>query len=811
MIPSVDDFEKLGVFYLGRKFDLAQNSLRDDLLLYDSKDLCTHAMCVGMTGSGKTGLCLALLEEAAIDSIPVICVDPKGDLGNLMLTFPDLEPDDFEPWLEDSEAMRKGKTKPELAKDVAKLWRDGLAKWGQTPDRIKTLKKAAEVAIYTPGSSSGIPLTVLRSFDAPSKSVLEDSDAMRERITGAASGLLTLLGVEADPLLSREHILISSILDNCWRKGQNVSVADMIGLIQSPPFEKVGVLALESFMPISDRASLAIRLNNLLASPAFSTWLEGESLNIQKLLYNSQGRPRISILSIAHLNDSERMFFVTILLNELLSWMRSQSGTSSLRALFYMDEVFGYFPPSAKPPSKQPMMTLLKQARAFGLGIMLATQNPVDLDYKGLSNIGTWFLGRLQTERDKMRVLEGLEGAAAQTGQKFDRQQMEQTLAGLGNRVFLMNNVHDDGPSIFQTRWAMSYLAGPLARNQIADLMQDLKQAVEAKADAKAESQTDIVDAKRSLNARPITPPGVRVNYIVPDMFPASGNRLLYRPAIYCYGSAHYVKSPANVDIWKDLKYIVRCGADVPDKAWEHAEVLSESLRLSEEPVEGFEYEELPAEMCRADNFKRWEKEFKEFLYRHQPLILYYSPLLKEYAPADTTPQEARLALTQQAREMRDRETEKLRAKYASKMESLDRRIREAEERLAREKSELNQVSMTSVVDLGSSILGSLFGNKRKSRSRSSSVVKSATRAASQHGDVKRAEQILQDLSRDMLDLDSELRHEIQKVSESYDVTRLDLEETTVLPRKGDMRTSHGQLVWTPWQIDESGAALPLF
>lgn len=807
MTPSVDEFEKLGVFYLGRKYDLEGSTLRDDLLLYDSKDLCTHAMCVGMTGSGKTGLCLAMLEEAAIDSIPVICIDPKGDLGNLLLTFPDLAAEDFEPWLEDSEAMRRGKTKTQLAQDTADMWRDGLAKWGQGPERIAKLKQAADVAIYTPGSSAGIPLTVLRSFDAPPASILDDSDAMRERITGAASGLLTLLGVDADPLLSREHILISSIFDACWRNGQSISVGDMIALIQSPPFQKVGVLDLDSFMSTSDRGQLAMRLNNLLASPAFSTWLEGESLNIQRLMYTPEGRPRISILSIAHLNDSERMFFVTILLNELVSWMRSQSGTSSLRAIFYMDEVFGYFPPTAKPPSKQPMLTLLKQARAFGLGVMLATQNPVDLDYKGLSNIGTWFLGRLQTERDKQRVLEGLEGAAAQSGQKFDRQKMEQTLAALGSRVFLMNNVHDDGPSIFQSRWAMSFLAGPLARDKISELMQPRKNARQSNEDLPAES----VDTTAAMISRPVVPSGIEERFLVADLTPQTGNHCVYRPAVYCEASLHYVRASAKLDLWRDHRRMVRCGAGVPESLWEAGEPLNESFELTGEANDGFEFYELPPELCRADNYKRWAKEFKEYLYRHHPLILYKSPVLGDYAPAGTSPEEARLAFTQEAREARDRETEKLRAKYASKMESLDKRIRTAEERLDREKNEFNQVSMSSVVDIGSSILGSLFGNKRRSRSKTSSVVKSATRAAGQRDDVKRAEQILQDLSRDMLDLDAELRHEIGKLTEKYAIDNLQLEETIVAPRKSDLRIGEPLLVWTPWQIDPHGAALPLF
>src|SRR5690606_12942136 len=215
---------------------------------------------------------------------------------------------------------------------------------------------------------------------------------------------------------------------------------------------RVGVVDLDTFFPAKDRLALGMKLNNLLASPSFASWLAGEPLDVQRLLYTADGKPRLSILSIAHLSESERMFFVTILLNEVVAWMRTQPGTGSLRAIVYMDEVFGYFPPTANPPSKRPMLTLMKQARAYGVGCVLATQNPVDLDYKGLSNAGTWFLGRLQTERDKLRVLEGLEGASAAAGASFNRQQMEALLASLGNRVFLMNNVHEDQPVLFQDR-----------------------------------------------------------------------------------------------------------------------------------------------------------------------------------------------------------------------------------------------------------------------------------------------------------------------------------------------------------------------
>ena len=463
-------FEKLGAFYLGRVQDLEAGKTTSEYLLYDAKDLTTHALCVGMTGSGKTGLCVSLLEEAGIDGIPAIVVDPKGDIGNLLLTFPQLRPVDFRPWIDESEAARQGQSPDEFAEVTAHRWRQGLADWDQDGARIERFRSAVDLAIYTPGSSAGLPLTVLRSFVAPSPTIIEDVDAFRDRVASAAAGLLALLGIDIDPVRSREFILVSSLLDQAWRKGRDLDIASLIQEIQTPPFQKIGVMDINTFYPKKDRVELSMALNSLLASPSFSGWLEGEPLDIKRLLYTPQGKPRISILSIAHLSDAERMFFVTILLNELLAWVRSQSGTPSLRALFYMDEVFGYFPPVANPPSKTPMLTLLKQARAFGVGMVLATQNPVDLDYKGLSNCGTWFLGRLQTERDKARVLDGLEGASSQAGAQFDRRQMDTILSGLSGRMFLMNNVHEEEPVVFHTRWAMSYLRGPLTRDQIRTL-----------------------------------------------------------------------------------------------------------------------------------------------------------------------------------------------------------------------------------------------------------------------------------------------------------------------------------------------------
>ena len=426
-----------------------------------------------MTGSGKTGLCIGLLEEALIDGIPAILIDPKGDLANLCLTFPDLRPEDFPPWVNEDDARRKGLDVAAYAAQQAELWRKGLAAWGQDGARIRRLRDAADVVIYTPGSTAGLPVSIVKSFAAPPAAVREDAEIFRERIGTTATSLLGLLGIEADPLQSREHILLARLLETAWREGRDLDLPGLIQQIQTPPVTKVGALDLDAFFPPKDRFALAMRLNNLLAAPGFDAWLEGEPLDVGALLHTAEGKPRVAIFSIAHLSDAERMFFVSLLLNETLGWMRAQSGTTSLRAIVYMDEIFGYFPPVANPPSKLPLLTLLKQARAFGVGVVLATQNPVDLDYKGLANTGTWFIGRLQTERDKARVLDGLEGVAAGSDQRFDRAAMEELLGGLGNRVFLLNNVHEDGPEVFETRWAMSYLRGPLTRTQIKQLMAD--------------------------------------------------------------------------------------------------------------------------------------------------------------------------------------------------------------------------------------------------------------------------------------------------------------------------------------------------
>jgi hypothetical protein len=811
------DIENLGQFYLGKTHDLKSGvTSPDQFVMYDAKDLTTHAVCVGMTGSGKTGLCLALLEEAAIDGTPAICIDPKGDLGNLMLAFPDLLPQDFQPWVDPQEASRNGMTVPEFAKKTADVWRNGLAEWGQSGERIRKFRNAADVEIYTPASNAGRPITVLKSFDAPNDSVRSDSDALRGRIMSAVSGLLALLQIDADPISSREHILLSNILDYYWRSGQNVDMGALIRSIQAPPFNKVGFLDLESFYPQGDRFKLAMTLNNLLASPSFAAWLEGEPLDIQNLLWTPAGKPRLAIISIAHLSDQERMFFVTILLNEVLSWMRSQTGTSSLRAILYMDEVFGYFPPTANPPSKLPMLTLLKQARAFGLGCVLATQNPVDLDYKGLSNCGTWFLGRLQTERDKMRVLEGLEGAAASTGSTFDRQQMEQTLAGLGSRVFLMNNVHEDAPTVFRSRWALSYLRGPVSRQQIETLMAPLKGNSPAPSTT-AQVMSSAPTAPRfaapaaelpSQPSRPVLPPGI-AEFFLPAHIQA--DRFVYRPALLGQTRIHFIDAKNGIDLWDPVTLIRLAGESLPADPWLEADEWDEAdvPQLLPEPEFGnATFRELPAELTQKKSYTGWTTAIKNHLYRDRKLVVFTCEELKQTSQPGESENDFRIRLRHAAREERDRLVEKLRRKYATKFGTLDDKIRRAEQKIEKEKQQKSQKTLTTAVNVGTSILGALFGRKSVSSaniSRAGSVIKSAQTMAGESTDVRIAEEQYAALLQEREALNATVEGEANEIVHQFDTDVMKFDSLEISPRKTDTAVDRIALLWLPYVDDGAG------
>lgn len=807
-------YEKLGAFYLGREYDLPADQLKEDLVLYDSKDLTTHAVCVGMTGSGKTGLCLSLLEEAAIDDIPVIAIDPKGDLGNLLLNFPDLKPADFRPWIEESEAVRKGKTPDEYASWTADLWKKGLADWQQDGARIARLRDTVDMAIYTPGSNAGLPVSVLKSFDAPSEAVLNNSDALRDRIMSAVSGLLALLKINADPINSREHILLSNILSNAWKEKRNLSIASLIQEIQSPPFDKIGFLNLDMFYPAKDRMQLSLQLNNLLASPGFEAWMQGEALNIERLLMTKQGKPRISILSIAHLSESERMFFVTVLLNEVLAWVRSQSGTSSLRAILYMDEVYGYFPPTANPPSKTPMLTLLKQARAFGLGVVLSTQNPVDLDYKGLSNTGTWFIGRLQTERDKARVLDGLESASGTAGSQFQRQQMEAILSDLGSRVFLLHNVHEDAPVVFQTRWALSYLRGPLTRNQIKTLMDPRKEAALEATPVKAETDLGTPPGP-DLSQPPLIPPEIRQRIFTAATIVPTGSRLVYRPGLIGLAKLRYADAKSKVDIWQDVAMLLTVTGSVPESVWEAATFIPPgNLDYDAEPDSQAVFAEVDSLLTKPKQYQTWGKELKTYLYQERSLNLWFSADPKLYSDPEENESAFRARLKQLMREERDLQLEKLRAKYASKFDTIKNRIRTAEERVAREEAQYSDKKMSTFLSIGTTIFGAIMGRKIASATnvrKASTAARNVGRTAKEHDDIGRAKEALEIQNQKFTDLEDKFQQEIDELEEPIRPEDLEIEAYPVRPRKSDLMVNEVSFAWLPWSVDATGISQPLY
>ncbi|MGI9065404.1 MAG: ATP-binding protein [Pyrinomonadaceae bacterium] len=826
----MQDFEKLGAFYLGRPFDLKTKQPKEGLLLYDSRDLLTHAVCVGMTGSGKTGLCIALLEEAAIDGIPSIIIDPKGDLANLFLTFPDLKPEDFEPWINEEDAQKKNLSTSEYAAQQAEFWKEGLAKWGQDGARIKRLRDIADFRIYTPGSNAGIPVSILKSFAAPPEAIRDDSELMTERINTTATSLLGLLGIDADPIKSREHILVSNILSRQWGEGKDLDIAGLIQQIQAPPMTRVGVMDLDSFYPSKDRFELAMSLNNLLAAPGFSGWMEGDPLDIQQILHTPEGKPRVSIFSIAHLSDAERMFFVSLLLNQTLGWMRTQSGTTSLRAILYMDEIFGYFPPVANPPSKLPLLTLLKQGRAFGLGVVLVTQNPVDLDYKGLANTGTWFIGRLRTERDKARVLEGLEGIVGGTGQKFDRQQMEQTLAGLESRTFLLNNVHDDGAEVFESRWALSYLRGPLTRKQIKSLMDPIK----AQADSVTPSQatagaagaanqvvssaaTSSVSAAaasgapQTANRQPVLPPEVSQYFIPVRSGEPAGANLIYHPSVI--GAAEVRFSNKNVEATRDLTVLAPLCDGVMAVDWEQSDNVDLPIAdLERSPQENAQFADLPGPGAKAKSYATWAKDFAGWLYRGQKLELLSSAGLKLTSNPDESERDFRIRLQQSAREQRDGAVEKLRQKYAPKIAILEEKRRRAEQTVEREAEQSKSQKMQTAISFGATLLSSFMGRKAVSLStlgRATSAARGVGRSVKEAQDVGRAEETVAAVNQQLADLDAQFKEETEALERSHKSLSEVLETVTMKPTKANITVKILSLTWAPYWHDADGQTIP--
>jgi hypothetical protein len=817
------DYEKLGVFYLGREYDAASAKLSATPILYDSRDLTTHAVCVGMTGSGKTGLCLAMLEEAAIDGIPAICIDPKGDIGNLLLTFPSLTANDFAPWVDPAEAKRKSLSTDQFAAQAADSWKQGLADWDEAPERIARFRDSVDIAIYTPGANTGLGLSVLRSLSSPGAEAMSDPASLREQIGSVVAALLALLGRDADPVKSRDYILLARIVEQSWQAGTSLDLVALINAIQKPDFDKLGAFDLETFYPAKERMELAMAVNSLLASPGFAAWMEGEPLDAQRLLFTSAGKPRIAVISIAHLSDPERMFIVTLVLNEMVAWMRRQSGTSSLRALFYMDEIFGYFPPTANPPSKQPMLTLLKQARAFGLGCILATQNPIDLDYRGLGNTGTWLIGRLQTERDKLRVVEGLTSALS-GGNALDKDELNRLMSALQPRVFLMRNAKEDAPRLMKSRWVLSYMRGPLTGPEISRLMGPRKLLAKAAtgtaggsvASGSSASGTAAgvgaspSGAMRASSSRPPLPPQIR-EYFLPAI--SGTGAIEYRPMILGAAKLHFVDARIGVDTWQTLQNLAPLSDDGRDALWAEArDIGTLRAQATATPATGASFASLVGAANRPESYTAWIKSLTAHLYETAKSELILCDALKQSSSPGESEGDFRARLGLHLREERDAQVEKLRAAYAPKVATLKDRLTAAQARAEKEHSQLNHQKFQTAISVGATILSAFLGKRAfsaTSMGRAATAVRSATRIGQEKQDVDQANENAAAVEQKLADLSTQCEAECKVIGDRLDPAAIVLRSVQVSPRKSDLAVGEVALAWQPWRVGSDGFPAP--
>ena len=785
-------YEKLGLLYLGRELSLSGDQASTLPLLYKSNNLTTHGVIIGMTGSGKTGLGIGVIEEAIMDDIPSIIIDPKGDMANLLLTFPEMRPEDFAPWLDPAEASRKNLSLEQLAQNTAETWRSGLLSWGQGERRIKTLSEKARATVYTPGSSSGVPVSIVSGFSAPAPDILSDRDTLNSLVGSTATSLLSLVDVDGDPLTSREHILVSSILLYYWRKGEDLALESLIGAIVNPPFEKVGVFGLTQFFPQADRMKLAMLLNNLIASPSFSSWMTGEPLDIQRMLYGDDGRPRTAIFCIAHLGESERMFFVTLLLNAMIGWMRRQQGTSSLKALLYMDEIFGYFPPSRNPPSKKPMLLLLKQARAFGIGVVLSTQNPVDLDYKGLSNIGTWFVGRLQTSQDQNRVLDGIVGASDGV---LDRSTVKRLLSDMKGRQFLLTSAHLDEPLLFETRWVMSYLKGPISLQEIGKLMAGRRRPETASTGAADEA---VPGRGGGLNEGPVLlSEGVEQRYFLP---PLIAEEMVFEPWLAGSATVRFYNSSRNIDELKqcDLRLYLDRSFSAAD--WKDAEPLEVDIDDCPDSAPGeSSFYELPELFSSIKDLRNFEKEFSDFLYQNERLELFRAPAIKLESGPGESEAEFLVRVADHMREQKDIAAEKLLAQFNTKRQQLEKKLDSSLLKIEKEKGDVTSKTTDTLLSIGTAVLGAFFGRKALSTTtitRTAGGIRKAGQVAKEKGDVARAQAAASEIEAQIQQLNNDQAQELEELVSKFDPLQIETETFSIKPRRSDIFDVRLCLLW---------------
>lgn len=795
-----------GEFFLGGIIDPTSGEKTGENVLYDSHDLTTHGVIIGMTGSGKTGLGVVALEEALLSNIPCLIIDPKGDMGNLLLNFPSFQPSDFRPWVDEGVARRQDQTPDEFAASTAETWKSGLEGWGITGDRLRELGLGAEFQIYTPGSVAGIPLNIVGSLAAPDLDWATEAETIRAEIEGFVSSLLVLANIAADPISSPEHILLATIIEKAWTEGRNLDLASLIGQVQSPPIRKLGVFDLDTFFPPKDRLKLAMSLNGLVASPAFASWTEGPPLDIQSLLFTADGKARASIMYLSHLSDAERQFVVTLLLSKVVTWMRKQQGTSDLRALIYMDEVFGFVPPTANPPSKKPILTLLKQARAFGVGLLLSTQNPVDLDYKAMSNAGTWMIGRLQTERDKARIIEGLRSASG----AVDVNMLSALISDLDKRQFILHSTSAKAPRLFTTRWAMSYLAGPLSREQVKSLTADsperspvaTPEPAEQAANAADQPMAEAMSNRASEDESPVAPQvpdTTRVYYLDPAApwaaelgVDPNGTRL--EASLVARVNMVFDDQYAGIDHTEEWEAIFYPIGDRFDPA--AAKVVDYDDRdLMTVAPDGCNYALPVAPINTKAFYASATASLSDWLSRNQQVQVFKNPALKIYSRIGETEADFQERCQTAAEEAADAAIASLKDKYKTKIRTVNDQLASAERRVRELETDVQGRRQSELISGAGDLLGSILGGRSRSRAVGS--------AASRRRMTRQTQERLQTASEKLTDktdqlgaLEDDLENDVNTIMEQWDATAADIETVDIGLEKTDISVGELSLVW---------------
>jgi hypothetical protein len=816
--------------YLGRLVD-EQNQLTDRPVEYPLDHLTTHALLLGATGSGKTGLGLALVEEALRHQIPVLLLDVKGDLANLLLTFPDLSPEDFAPWIDADVTQRQGQTPDQAARATSERWRTGLLGWGLGPEHIAQLRLSADIALYTPGLRAGRPVDILARFSAPPTG---DPDAAVLRAQGLTSALLSLAGVNEDPLRSREHILLTTLIRHAWDTQGTVDIPTLIRQVQQPPMEHIGVFDVESFFPQKARFELALTLNNLIAAPGFARWREGEALDIDRFLYTPERRPRASVFYLAHLPEEQRQFFVTLFLEELRTWTRAQAGTRTLRALLYFDEILGYLPPHPyNPPTKEPLLALVKQGRAAGLGVVLSTQNPADLDYKGLGNIGTWFVGALRTDRDKMRVLEGMGGAIADAG--MNSGMVETALSRLKPRLFLMHDAQEGKLRFFFSRWTMSYLRGPLTVAEAQQLTTPQPKVDIADTDFSASTlipptpqpsdylttkQSDYATTRQELHRRATRPPTVDPD--IPQAFlpptltatwamrnysealpPEASAQLVYRPYLLGAGVTHIFNQQAGITVRDEQVWrIDPASGGSWNLRWDQGEMIDMRLDdLSPDYGGEGEFEALPQGLGSKSAHAKRESALRTHLYQHSQVTIWTCSPLKLFSP----PEESKRVFLDRCRQEMERQKEAAlateRQKFEQRMERIEAKVRKEEMELYQDKEMLSERKREELLSGAESVL-SLVSKRRHTLRPLSTTSRQRRYVKQAQAEVEESEEALRLYEEETKQLEAAWQAAARQIIQKWEATLNGIREVVVRANRADIEVRFCGLAWFPfWEV----------